>query len=62
MKIAKSIAKFELQEVVSEESLNEEEVRRGIMDIRPRDKLCIKKGGGNLESQLKKYRRGTIKE
>ena len=33
-----------------EESLNEDEVWRGIRDIRPRDELCIKMGGGAIWS------------
>ena len=42
--------------------LDENEVRRVVSDIRPRDELCIKIGGRNFESQLKKKRRGTIEE
>ena len=44
------------------DSLDENEVRRVVNDIRPRDELCIKIGGRNFESQLKKKRRGTIEE
>ena len=41
------------------ESLDEEEVRR---DVRPRAELCIKMDGGHFESELKKYKRGTIED
>ena len=41
------------------ESLDEDVDRR---DVRLRAKMCIKMGGGHCESQLKKYKRGTIKE
>ena len=54
----------DLKEVVSDfvESLDEEEVRRAVRDVRPRAELCIKMDGGHFESQLKKYKRGTIEE
>ena len=50
----------DLKEVVSNilESLEEEEVRRAIRDIRdirPRAELCINMDGSHFESQLKKY-------
>ena len=40
----------EFQEVVSDfvEFSNEEVVRRAVRDVRPRAKLCIKKGSGNF--------------
>ena len=50
----------DLKEVV--ESLDEEEVRRAVRDVRPRAELCIKMDGSHFESQLKKYKRGTIEE
>ena len=37
-------------------------VRRAVRDVRPRVELCIKMDGGHFESQLKKYKRGTIEE
>ena len=37
-------------------------VRRAVRDVRPRAKMCIKMGGSHFESQLKKYKRGTIEE
>ena len=33
-----------------------------VRDVRPRAELCLKMGGGHFESQLKKYKRGTIEE
>ena len=44
------------------ESLDEEEVRRAVRDVRPREELCIKIDGGHFESQLQKYKRETIEE
>ena len=44
------------------ESLDEEEVRRAVRDVRPRAELCIKMDGSQFESQLKKYKQGTIEE
>ena len=54
----------ELKEVVTDfcDSLDEEEVRRAVRDVRPRAELCLKMGGGHFESQLKKYKRGTLEE
>ena len=54
----------DLKEVVSDfvESLDDEVVRRAVRDVRPRAELCLKMGGGHFESQLKKYKRGTIEE
>ena len=54
----------DLKKVVSNfvQSLDEEEVRRAVKDVRPRVELCIKMDGGHFESQLKKYKRGTIEE
>ena len=54
----------DLKEVVSNfvESLDDEVVRRAVRDVRPRAELCLKMGGGHFESQLKKYKRGTIEE
>ncbi len=43
-------------------SLDEDEVRRAVRDVRPRAELCLKMGGGHFESQLKKYKRGTTEE
>ena len=43
-------------------SLDEAEVRRAVRDVRPRAELCVKMDGGHFDSQLKKYRRGTIEE
>ena len=53
-----------LQEVVSDfvASIDDAEVRRAVRDIRPRAELCIKMDGGHFDSQLKKYKRGTIEE
>ena len=44
------------------ESLDEEEVRRAVRDVRPREELCIKMDGIQFESQLKKYKQETIEE
>ena len=54
----------ELKEVVNDfvASLDEDKVRRAVRDVRPRAELCLKMGGGHFESQLKKYKRGTIEE
>ena len=54
----------ELKTVVTDfcDSLDEEEVRRAVRDVRPRAELCLKMGGGHFESQLKKYKRGTLEE
>ena len=54
----------QLKEVVSDfvDNLDEDEVRRAVRDVRPRAELCIQMGGGHFESQLKKYKRGTIEE
>ena len=55
----------DLKEVMSNfvKSLDEEEVRRAVRDIRPRAELCIKMNSGHFfESLLKKYKRGTIEE
>ena len=54
----------ELKEVVTDfcDSLDEEEVRRAVRDVRPRAELCLKMGGGHFDSQLKKYKRGTLEE
>ena len=54
----------ELKEVVNDfvDNLDEDVVRRAVRDVRPRAELCIKMGGGHFESQLKKYKRGTIEE
>ena len=54
----------ELKEVVSDfvASLDDEDVRRAVRDVRPRAELCIKMDGGHFESQLQKYKRGTIEE
>ena len=40
----------------------EEEVRRAVRDVRPWADLCIKMDSSNFESQLKKYKRGTIED
>ena len=52
----------DLKEVVSNfvESLDKEVVRRAVRDVRHRMELCIKMDGGHFESQLKKYKQGTI--
>ena len=50
----------DLKEVV--ESLDEEEVRRAVRDVRPRAELCIKMDSGHFESQLKNSKQGTIEE
>ena len=54
----------DLKEVVSDfvDSLDDAVVRRAVRDVRPRAELCLKIGGGQFESQLKKYKRGTIEE
>ena len=54
----------ELKEVVSDfvASLDEDEVRRAVRDVRARAEMCIKMGGGHFEPQLKKYKRGTVEE
>lgn len=54
----------ELKMVVSDfvASLDEDEVRRAVRDVRPRAEMCIKMGGGHFESQLKKFKRGTVEE
>ena len=44
------------------DSLDDAVVRRAVRDVRPRAELCLKMGGGHFESQLKKYKRGTIEE
>ena len=44
------------------DNLDEDVVRRAVRDVRPRAELCIKMDGGHFESQLKKYKRGTIEE
>ena len=43
-------------------SIDDAEVRRAVRDVRPRAELCIKIDGGHFDSQLKKYKRGTIEE
>ena len=43
-------------------SLDEAEVRRAVIDVRPRAELCVKMGGGHFKSKLKKYQRGSIQE
>ena len=43
-------------------SLDEDEGRIAVRDVRPRAELCLKMGGGHFESQLKKYKTGTIEE
>ena len=54
----------DLMEVVTDlvGSLGEAEVRRAMRDVRPRDELCVKMGGGHFESKLKEYKRGFIEE
>ena len=54
----------ELKKVVNDyvASLDEDEVRRAVRDVRPRTELCLKMGSGHFESQLKNYKRGTIEE
>ena len=54
----------ELKEVVSNfvASLDKEDVRRAVRDVRFRAELCIKMGCGHFESKLKKYKRGTVEE
>ena len=54
----------DLMEVVSDfvASLDPAEVRRAVRDVRPRAELCVKMDGGHFESELKKYKRGTIEE
>ena len=44
------------------ESLDDEVVRRAVRDVWPRAELYLKMGDGHFESQLKKYKRGTIEE
>ena len=44
------------------DSLDDAVVRRAVRDVRPRAELCLKIGGGQFESQLKKYKRGTFEE
>ena len=43
-------------------SIDDAEFRRAVIDIRPRAELCVKMDGGHFDSQLKKYKRGTIEE
>ena len=68
LRVVKSCSKREvlkeLKQVVSDfvASLDPEEVRRAVRDVRPRAELCLKMGGGHFESLLKKYKRGTIEE
>ena len=53
----------ELQEVVSDfVSNNDAKVRRAVRDVRPRAELCAKMDSSHFDSQLKKYKRGTIEE
>lgn len=54
----------ELKEVVSDfvTSLDDEDVRRAVRDVRPRAELCIKMDGGHFDAELQKYKRGTIEE
>ena len=47
---------------LNQPKIEEEEVRRAVRDVRPRVELCIKMDGSHFESQLKKYKRGTIEE
>ena len=41
-------------------TLDEEEVRRAVRDVRPWARLCTKMNLGHFESQLQKYKKGTI--
>ena len=43
-------------------SIDDAEVRRAVRDVRPRAELCVKMDGSHFDSQLKKYKRGTIEE
>ena len=43
-------------------SLDDEDVRRAVRDVRPRAELCIKMDGGHFDAELQKYKRGTIEE
>ena len=43
-------------------SIDDAEVRRAVRDVRPRAELCVKMDGGHFDSQLQKYKRGTIEE
>ena len=54
----------ELLEVVSDfvASINNAEVRRAVRDVRPRAEMYVKMDGSHFDSQLKKYKRGTIEE
>ena len=54
----------QLKEVVNDfvDALDEDEVIRACRDVRPRAELCIKMDGSQFESQLKKYKQGTIEE
>ena len=53
-----------LKEVMSDfvAALDEEEVRRTVRDVRPWAGLCTKMNLGHFESQLQKYKKGTIEE
>ena len=53
-----------LKEVMSDfvAALDKEEVRRAVRDFRPWAGLCTKMNLGHFESQLQKYKKGTIEE